>query len=368
MMERLRAAIQEEGYASILTHNDPDGIVAAAITIRALQKMGLSNDEIDVIFESPSSIQNDRSRFLDPDEQDFVGGFIIIIDLPLHQLARVWIDHHALEAKDATVLESIEFHLHDTSSSAAVLARQFFNEKLGIKGSLCNPQLLEFVNARDIGLAPTVANKDFETLSMAIHEDRTDYDFFLDIIDLLAKSDDTKWIVTDAKIQTKAKHQKKRVNRGVMQVETLIPSTDEISFFKAIDIESEKDPSDETKHRVFLLDDRLLFLDFSDIDNPDKERRYGISIPYYTVEPALKKGGHDYKGMLTYRGDDKTGDIHCTISINQSKEDLVQNVDVSGFARQYGGGGHRFVSGFIIGPDRFMKVIKATIAFFKQNR
>ncbi len=364
-MERLRDGIKKAGYATIITHNDPDGIVAAAICTRALRKMGIQDEDIDVLFESPSSIQNGKSRFLDPGDDDFAGGYLIIVDLPFHNLARVWIDHHASEAKHAALLESADFHLHDTARSAAFLARQFFAGTMGIKGSLCNDQFLEFINARDIGLVPPVITKDFEALSMAIHEDRNDYDFFLDLVDRLARDDGLSWIATEAKVQAKAKHQKKRVNRGTMQVEGLIFSTDEGAFLKAIDTESEKGPGDETKHRVFLLENTFLFLDFSDLDSPEKDRKHGVSIPYYTIEPALKKTGHDYDGMLTYRGDDKTGGIHCTISINQSKDYLVQNVDVSEFARQNGGGGHRFVSGFVISPDRFIDVIKEALAFFR---
>nr|MDO8114489.1 hypothetical protein [Candidatus Sigynarchaeota archaeon] len=359
-IQDLKNAIKQEPI-NIVTHNDPDGLLAAAICTRGLNALGA--DDIDYVFESPSTIQQKKSRFLDPESDDFIGGFIIILDLPYHELARIWIDHHASEL-DAKPAPGTLIVVQDTSKCAATLVYDFFKNQLGVKEKLCDPGFLEYVEARDIGRALKINVKDYEVFSLAILEDRDDYNFFFDIIDVLVEDLNPKRLAQDAKVMLKAKKQKKQINKGIELLHNMSVATERDEYFHQIDKESDKAVDDASKKRVFFYK-KCLFFDFSDLDNPNKEREYGAVIPYYIIEPELQKQNVQYSFLLVYRGDEKTGEIHCTISINQANADLVKNFDVSEFAKQKGGGGHRFVSGFSISPEQFLPTISHLLDFFK---
>ena len=359
-MAELKDAIGNQPV-NIVTHNDPDGLLAAAICTRGLEALGI--DDIEFYFESPSIIQKKRSRFLDDiDGDDFIGGFIIILDLPYHELARVWIDHHASEL-DTAVSDKTIFAVQDTTKSAAALTHDFFAEKLQIKEKLCDLAFLDFVNARDIGQVPKTITKEFETFSLAVFEDRDDYRFFTDMVDALADGKDVKAIAAEGPVQIKAKKQHKMINRGIELLQNLFVASNKEEFLHEIDVESDKKTSDQTKKRIFFHNQFLLF-DFSDLDNLEKERKFGASIPYYIIDGELQKKELQYSFLLAMHGDDKTGDIHATISINQALASVVAQFDVGEFAKQQGGGGHRFVAGFIVGPEQFLQMITDTMDFF----
>lgn len=353
-------AVKARGGASIITHDDPDGILAAAIAVRALESTGI--DDVSITFESPSAVQRGASRFLDPRSDSFVGKFIILLDLPHHGCAHAWIDHHEHPALDDSSVPA--FMLHDTSRSAAALTDEFFRKRLGFEGPLCDRELLAFVNARDIGKEPARAKKEHELFSMAIHEDRKDYKFFFDLIDDLVDNEGTGWMLSNPAILTKSKRQKKRLAKGRLALDALVVASTLDEFIHAIDTESDKVGDDPTKRRVFLLEDAggkgagFLLFDFSDIDGPRRERELGISIPYYTISPALRARNLDYGFLLVLRGDETTGELRCTLSVNQAKPDVALNHDVSVFARSRGGGGHGFVAGFRIAPAAFLDAIK----------
>lgn len=347
---------------NIVTHNDPDGLLAAAICTRGLIALGINDDDIDFVFESPSAVQQGKSRFLDPRNDDFVGGIIIVLDLPYTPQAHFWIDHHASEL-DVTPSSGTRVVVQDTSKSAAALTHEFFANTLHIQRKLCDAAFLDFVDARDTGRAPATATKEFEAISLAVHENRDDYSFFMDVIDMLVENPDPRPIAADARVIMKAKRERKRVNRGIDLLRGMIITENRHDFFKHIDTESDKPLDDTSKKRVFLYK-QFLFFDFSDIDNPEKERSSGATIPYYVIEPELKQLGCSYSYLLTFRGDDKTGEIHATISINQGKPEVVKAFDVAAFAKKRGGGGHRFVAGFVIAPETFTGTISQALSFF----
>jgi nanoRNase/pAp phosphatase (c-di-AMP/oligoRNAs hydrolase) len=363
-MERILESIRDVGGVSIVTHNDPDGILAAAICCRALASKGVGARDVDMYFESPSTVQKNASRFLDPDGEDFVGGFIILLDLPYNENADIWIDHHESET-DIVPNEATLAVVQDTTRSAAMLANEFFLDLVGTSTLLCDPRFLEFVDARDTGGPVGDIPEAFETLSLAIHEDRNDYAFFEELVRTLAKSDDVAKIVQEGKVILKAKNERRKVNRGIKHLENTFASDDFDTFMSAIDRESSKIAGDETKLRSFLVQDLLLFLDFSDFDNSEKEKKQGISVPYYIIDEILKRIGHSYSFLLVFRGDDKTGDIHCTIGINQSEEkDIATNdVDISQLAKDLGGGGHDYAAGFVIPPEKFLETIERVAIF-----
>ncbi|HME54681.1 MAG TPA: hypothetical protein VKM55_20915 [Candidatus Lokiarchaeia archaeon] len=358
-MVKLKDAIGDQPV-NIVTHNDPDGLLAAAICTRGLESISI--DDIEFYFESPSIIQQDRSRFLDVESDNFIGGFIIILDLPYNPLARVWIDHHASEM-EVTPSEKTVFAIQDTTKCAAALVHDFFTKQLQVKEKLCDPAFLEYVNARDIGQVPKTMTKDYETFSLAVMEDRDDYKFFTSMVDALADGKDVKVIAAEGPVLIKAKKQHKMINRGLELLQDLFVAGDKEEFLHEIDVESDKETGDASKKRIFFYNQFLLF-DFSDLDNLDKERKFGASIPYYIIGGELQKMGMQYSFLLGMHGDDKTGEIHATISINQALDEVVERFDVGEFAKQQGGGGHRFVAGFIVGPERFLQVIANTLDFF----
>jgi hypothetical protein len=180
---------------------------------------------------------------------------------------------------------------------------------------------------------------------------------------MLVEDPDPRPIAADPRVTTKAKRERKQINRGIELLRSIVVADENQDFFKQIDAESDKQFGDASKKRVFYYKQFLLF-DFSDIDNLEKERANGAAIPYYIIEPELKLMGLEYSFLLTYRGDDKTGEIHATISINQAKPTVVQSFDVGNFAKQRGGGGHRFVAGFIIPPESFMETISQVLSYF----
>jgi hypothetical protein len=358
-MAQLKDAIRDQPV-NIVTHNDPDGLLAAAICTRGLEMLGI--DDIEFYFESPSIIQQNRSRFLDVDSDAFIGGFIMILDLPYHELARVWIDHHASEL-DTTMSEKTIVAVQDTTKCAAALTYDYFTEQEHVTEKLCDRAFLEYVNARDIGQAPKTITKDYETFSLAVLEDRDDYKFFKDMVNDLADCKDVKSIAADGPVLIKAKKQRKMINRGIELLQNLFVANSKDEFLHEIDVESDKETGDASKKRIFFYSGFLLF-DFSDLDNLDKERTFGASIPYYIIEGELQKKELKYSFLLGMHGDDKTGEIHTTISINQALHDVVEKFDVGDFAKQQGGGGHRFVAGFIVGPEKFLQMIEDTMNFF----
>lgn len=362
-MAQLTDAIGDQPV-NIVTHNDPDGLLAAAICTRGLEALGI--DDIEFYFESPSIIQQNRSRFLDAENDDFIGGFIIILDLPYHELARVWIDHHASEL-DTTVSNKTIITVLNTTKCAAALTYDFFAGQLNVEEKLCDLAFLEYVNARDIGQEPKTFTKDFETFSLAVLEDRDDYKFFTDMVDALADGKDVKTIVADGRVQIKAKKQRKMINKGIELLQGLFVASTKEEFLHEIDIQSDKNSFDASKKRIFFYNQFLLF-DFSDLDNLDKERKFGASIPYYIINGELQKKGFQYSFLLGMHGDDKTGEIHATISINQALSEVVERFDVGEFAKQQGGGGHRFVAGFIVGPEKFLQVIADAMDFASEKK
>ncbi len=360
-MQRLLADTSGQPV-NIVTHNDPDGLLAAAICTRGLIALGVSDDDIDFVFESPSAVQQGKSRFLDPRSDDFVGGIIVVLDLPYTPQAHFWIDHHSSEL-DVKLASGTLVVVQDTSKSAAALTHEFFVNSAGVQSKLCDPTFLDFVDARDTGRAPKAITKEFEAISLAIHEDRDDYSFFVDVIDALVYNPDPRPFAADARVIMKAKRERKRINRGIELLHDMIVAKEKQDLFKQIDVESDKPFGDASKKRVFLYK-QFLFFDFSDINNMEKEKASGAAIPYYIIEPELKLRGLEYSSLLSYRGDDKTGEIHATISINQAKPEVVKAFDVASFAKQRGGGGHRFVAGFIIPPEAFTGTISQALSFF----
>jgi hypothetical protein len=347
---------------NIVTHNDPDGLLAAAICTRGLIALGVNDNDIDFVFESPSAIQQGKSRFLDPKSDDFVGGIIVVLDLPYTPQAHIWIDHHASEL-DAKPAGGTRVVVQDTSKSAAALTHDFFAKTMRVQAKLCDPAFLDFVDGRDTGREPRSITKEFEAISLAVLEDRDDYSFFVDVIDILVDDPDPRPIAADPRVIMKAKRERKRINRGIELLRGMIVAKEKQDLFKQIDVESDKPFSEASKKRVFFYK-QFLFFDFSDIDNMEKEKASGAAIPYYIIEPELKQRGFEYSYMLSFRGDDKTGEIHATISINQAKPDAVKAFDVGFFAKQRGGGGHRFVAGFVIPPEGFTETISQVLSFF----
>ena len=128
-MEDLEYAIEDSDYVvNIVTHNDPDGLLSAAICIRALKSLDVEFD-YRVFFENPSTIQKGESYFLNKDSEGFIGGFIILLDLPYHESANIWIDHH--ESEGGTIVSPLAiFTVHDTRNSAATLTHEFFKEQI----------------------------------------------------------------------------------------------------------------------------------------------------------------------------------------------------------------------------------------------
>lgn len=347
---------------NIVTHNDPDGLLSAAICTRGLISLGINDEDIDFVFESPSAIQQGKSRFLDPTSNDFIGGIIIVLDLPYTPLAHVWIDHHASEL-EVNLASGTRVVVQDTSKSAAALTHDFFAKTMHVHGLLCDLAFLEFVDARDVGRVPNTIVKEFEAISLAVHEDRDDYSFFIDIIDALVDNPDPRPIAADPRVTMKAKRERKRINRGIEYLHKMVVAKEKKDLLHQIDVESDKSFQDTSKNRVFYYK-RFLFFDFSDIDSLEKEKTSGVAIPYYIIAPELKQLGLEYSYLLSFRGDDKTGKIHGTISINQANMDAVQSFDVAQFAKQRGGGGHRFVAGFIIPPESFIDTILQALSFF----
>nr|MDO8085721.1 hypothetical protein [Candidatus Sigynarchaeum springense] len=361
ILQRFLAEISGQ-QVNIVTHNDPDGLLAAAICTRGLIALGVNDDNIDFVFESPGNIQQGKSRFLDPQSDDFIDGIIIVLDLPYTKQAHFWIDHHSSEL-DVKPSDGTLVVVQDTSKSAAALTYDFFAKTMHVQGKLCDLAFLDFVDARDIGRPPKTISKEYEAILLAILQDRDDYSFFVDVIDMLVDDPDPRPITVDPRVIMKAKKERKQINRGAALLHTLVVEKEKQDFFKQIDIESDKPFGDESKKRVFLYK-QFLFLDFSDIDNPEKEKANGAVIPYYIIEPELKKLGLEYFYFLSFRGDDKTGEIHATISINQAKSEAVKAFDVSSFAKKRGGGGHRFVAGFTIPPETFTETISQAMSFF----
>ncbi|MHA1793905.1 MAG: hypothetical protein ACTSVI_14785 [Promethearchaeota archaeon] len=358
----MSAEIQKcSGEINIITHNDPDGLVAAAITMRALFELNFG--DVAIFYESPSNIQRNSSKILDRENDNFIGGFIIIIDLPYHESAKVWFDHHISE-KDVKIKPNTVIHRHDVNTSAALLVYKFFKNEIKIKDALCDEYFLEYVNARDIGLEPSIVKKEYEILSNSVFEDRNDYDFFDKIIHKLTTNLSIKEIVKDSLIQNKNKRQLKKLNRSLKYLERIYVAKDFSDFMKTIDYESEKSIDTPDKIRFFYFKG-FLFVDASDIGTLEKNRKYGIALPYYIIEKKLAEMNLNYLGMLIYRGDDNKGVIHCTVSINQAKEELESIIDVSKFAERYGGGGHQFVAGFSISPEKFLDVISDAIKLFR---
>ncbi|MEX2684046.1 MAG: hypothetical protein Q6373_020930 [Candidatus Sigynarchaeota archaeon] len=360
-MQRLLAEMSGQ-KVNIITHNDPDGLLAAVICTRGLIALGVKDEDIDFLFESPGNIQQGKSRFLEPNSDDFIGGIIIVLDLPYTKQAHVWIDHHASELEVKTTSET-RVVVQDTSKSAAALTHDFFAKTMQVQAKLCDPAFLDFIDARDTGRPPKAFPKEYEAISLAILEDREDYSFFIDVIDMLVDEPDPRPIATDPRVISKAKKQRKRINRGIELLRGLFVANEKTDFFTRIDVESDKSFGDESKKRVFLYK-QFLFIDFSDVDNSEKQETIGAVIPYYIIEPELKKLGLDYSFLLSYRGNETTGEIHATISINQAKKEVVKAFDVATFAKRRGGGGHRFVAGFIIPPDEFTTAISQALSFF----
>ena len=348
--------INELGGVSIVTHNDPDGILAAAIAVRSLHQLGVV--DLDVFFESPSAIQKKESRFLDENSEDFVGGFIIVLDLPFNNSASIWIDHH----EQSVVPEPGEYTreiIHDKSNSASILAHNFFSKYMPEDFKLCDLKFLNFINCRDIGLNPGEFSPEYETFSLAIYENRNDYNFFTDLVFMVAKTINVRQIIADHRIVLKSKRQLKKIKKGKKEFDNLVVSKSRDEFISQIDDESDKSTGDHTKSRIFIFNN-FLFIDFSDFSRSEQD----ISIPYYIINEQLSKYGLDYSFLLVIRGDELTGEFHCTVSINQNKKKIVERYDVSLLANNFGGGGHHFVAGFIIKPDQFLATIKKAILFF----
>ncbi|MBD3186320.1 hypothetical protein GF325_05785 [Candidatus Bathyarchaeota archaeon] len=351
-MEKLTSTIKEhDGYINIITHNDPDGILAAVITVRALIKMDF--DDIGIFFESPSAIQSGNSFLLDEEDEGFVGGFIIILDLPHDEHAHVWIDHHDTTAvpSDASL-----FVFHDTGHSAATLAYMFFKQLFKDGGDLIDEDLLDYVDARDTGREPKRIAPEFEQFSMAIYDDRNDYDFMVDLIFDMVEIPDLTRIVGTPEIQRKVRHQQKKIKRGMRQLKDILVFDDFNSFLEAIDEESNKETTDKTKKRYFFYNG-FLFYDESDVGNQDDREHHSAALPYFILNPQVKKMGINYRYMLVYKGDDRNAVIHCTVSVNQARKDS-RELDASKYAETRGGGGHWYAAGFRMEIPDFFEVIK----------
>ncbi|MHA1999291.1 MAG: hypothetical protein ACTSU9_14325 [Promethearchaeota archaeon] len=358
---RFKELIQEnDAYINIVTHNDPDGLVAAAITIKGLLEMGF--DDIGIFFEGPSTIQKGRSFLLDEKSDNYVDGFIILLDLPYHENAHVWIDHHEGGISPSA---RTRFIYHDKEHSAATLTHIFFTTRLGLNGPLINLKFLQYVDARDTGKPPEVQKNaaiDFEAFSMAVYDDRNDYNFLIDLIRRVVENESMKDVVNDSRIRIKVKHQKKRRNRGLRHLDNMLVAETPDEFLKLVDVESDKAPDDPGKRRFFYFK-KFLCYDESDIITQELDVKYGAAIPYFVLVPEAEKREIDYNYLLVFRGDHKKDIIHCTISLNQSKEiDGVQ--DVSKFARKMGGGGHKYAAGFVIPLDKFMHTLEACVDYF----
>ncbi|MFX0099311.1 MAG: hypothetical protein ACFFCS_06985 [Candidatus Hodarchaeota archaeon] len=366
-MEDLEYAIEESDYlVNIVTHNDPDGILSAAICIRALNTLDVEFD-YQIFFESPSTIQKDESRYLNQDSDEFIGGFIILLDLPYHESASIWIDHHESETGTDTNPSTL-YVVQDTRNSAATLTHKFFKDEIGVQENLVDINFLDHIDCRDIGNQPKVSKKEYELFSMCVFENRNDFRFFEKLVDQLVTTTDIGKITQDPGILAKAKIQKKKLKRGLKVLDDIISVETRNAFIDIIDKESDKETIDETKKRFFLFS-KLLFFDLSDMVNYEMEGKHGISLPYFILDPELKKRNIEYFIFLVYRGDDQTGLIHCTISKNQVldyKNEALEKLDLSEYAKEHGGGGHAFVSGFTIKPDRFLDVISETLDYMEK--
>ncbi|MHA1368393.1 MAG: hypothetical protein ACTSRA_01590, partial [Promethearchaeota archaeon] len=228
----------------------------------------------------------------------------------------------------------------------------------------CDKDFLKFVNARDTGLKIDLVRKDFEAIWLATNFDRHNHNFLLDLIDWLVSGLSIEQIAKRPEITIRAKKQRKKIKRGLLQLDEMIASETFNGFIEEIDKESDKEKSDVTKKRFFYYKG-FIFCDLSDIKNDADELKYGISLPYYILEPELRRRGWDFKFLLTCRGNDRTGNLHYTFSINQSRSDLVSNINLNEFATAKGGGGHTFISGFVTEPESFLDTIKDAFEFAK---
>ncbi len=339
---------------NIITHNDPDGIVASAVFIRALKDMGYKIDKKNIFFEGPSNIQNKKSKFLDENSEFSLSGIIVILDLPYHEKADIWLDHH--ESNKAIKNISDKILINSQEKSASYLTYDFFVNNLGLNKNIFDLKFLNYVDARDRGIKPKENKVEYEDISLSIYENRNSYSFFKNLVMELVDNDNILEISNNRHVKKREKKKRKKIERGILELKNMVIAKEKEDFIANIDNESEKPLNDKTKRFIFYYNG-FVFLDLSDIINYEIENKYGITLPYFILEKELNKKNLDFSFFLVYAGDDKTGNIHCSISINQKKDRLSKEIDVSKFAHKYGGGGHKFVAGFTILPNKYLEVI-----------